>query len=31
MIFNYGSFSDSDGDKYKTKSKEISFGIRYSF
>ena len=28
---DYGSFSDADGDKYKTKSKEISFGVRYSF
>lgn len=28
---DYGSFSDSDGDKYKTKSKEISFGVRYTF
>ena len=28
---DYGSFSDADGDKYKTKSKEVSFGVRYSF
>ena len=28
---DYGSFSDSYGDKYKTKSKEVSFGMRYSF
>lgn len=28
---DYGSFSDSDVDKYKTKSKEVSFGVRYTF
>lgn len=28
---DYGSFSDADGDKYKTKSKEVTFGLRYSF
>ena len=28
---NYGSFSDAEGGKYKTKSKEVSFGVRYSF
>lgn len=28
---DYGSFSDSYGNKYKTKSKEVSFGMRYSF
>lgn len=28
---DYGSFSDRDGDKYKTKAKELSVGLRYAF